>query len=191
MPNAHRLLTGLSARELLEWVPEARPSRWQEPKVLAWHLPTASKYNSAMTDDPAEGVNPKDIEELDRLFKGILEQSGIDREVFATDAVGITDSVSIAVTPGTVGGRADIPIPGVVLAEVQATTQATLTVTALVIPATVDGPTFDRMLDLARKLAKSIGAGYLGNAIYDGTHDQFIDVLHFVALVLSYLRPYL
>jgi hypothetical protein len=62
-----------------------------------------------MTEDPADGLDPEDIKELDRLFKEIVEQSGTQHEVFATDDGGLTDSVSVVVTPGTVEAQADVP----------------------------------------------------------------------------------
>lgn len=145
-----------------------------------------------MTDDPIDGLDPKDVAELERLFNEILKQSGTHRELFVTDDVGITDEViHVVVTPGTVGARADVPTPRVLTVEGRVDIQSSINGDAIALPAGVDRQTFKRMLDLAGTLAAALTIDYIGNAIYEKTSDQFFEALRFVASVLANLRPYL
>jgi hypothetical protein len=72
-----------------------------------------------------------------------------------TDDAGLTNSVSVVVTPETIRARAQVPTPHIVMSEAHPTTQEMLTADAVVLPAGVNRQTFLRMFDLARKLANS------------------------------------
>ncbi len=142
-----------------------------------------------MTDeDPLEGIDPNDVEELRRLFNEILRQTSVEVEI--TDSAGLSDEVIAVLTRGS-GSPAEVQVvrsgalPPVIF---------DLPVDAIALPAGADPAMFKRMLSLARKIHERVGpmtrevaVGYVGSALWDATHEQFLQAMSFVELVLHYL----
>lgn len=140
-----------------------------------------------MSDDPAKGLDPKDVEELERLFQEISAQHRAE----LTDDVGLTDQVWVQVHPETAVARGTAPSPRVVTVSGTIGVSAHVTGEVVVSSSGVDPSKMKRMLRLAGLLAQNVGAAIVYDVAkhqFASYHEQVESALKFVQQVLDYLR---
>lgn len=136
-----------------------------------------------MAEDPTEGIDPQDVEELDQLYREILNQTGVHYALEITDTVGTNDSANVIVSPTSIRVSTTVssPIVTVSMAEFLELAETTP------LPKGIDRHRFKKLVSLTAKIAIPIGLNYVS----DATHDRLTEVLRFVFLVLQNVQPYL